>query len=50
MVLSETGFVAITYFLIIWFVVCNLILAFYCLKDWFSGFAKHLTPRITPKE
>lgn len=34
MVLSEGGFIIITYVLLIWFIVSNLLLAGYCIKEW----------------
>ncbi|MGF6947866.1 hypothetical protein QF028_000359 [Neobacillus sp. B4I6] len=40
MVLSESGFVFVTYTLLTWFIVSNLTLVFFCFKDWVLGFLK----------
>jgi hypothetical protein len=43
MVLSEKAFVFITYLLLIWFIVSNLTLVFFCLRDAVSGLFKRKT-------
>ncbi|WCK55172.1 hypothetical protein PP175_04070 [Aneurinibacillus sp. Ricciae_BoGa-3] len=42
MALSEGGFIVITYILLIWFIVSNLLLACYCFKEWVFGTSKRL--------
>ncbi|MEH7481782.1 hypothetical protein V7157_12005 [Neobacillus drentensis] len=46
MELSQNGFVIITYLLLIWFIVSNLTLVFFCLKDSVIGFFKRNRERM----